>query len=81
MLIQSISRKIETWDELLGLWPYVASFASDVGVPFLRARGWVNRKSVPSRYFPAICEASKSHGIADATPDDLAALAWSKPEN
>lgn len=81
MLIQSMTRKIETWPDLIGLWDTLAHFADAIGVPHARVRGWVYRKSVRRRYFPAICEAAKAVYIADATPDDLAALAWSKPEN
>lgn len=79
MLIQSINRKIETWPELVKLWPYLATFAEEVGVPLFRARGWLNRMSVPSRYFPQIVEAAKAYGIT-CTTEDLAALAWSKEE-
>lgn len=77
-----MTRKIETWDDLLGAWPYTATLADALGVPVRRVRGWLDRKSVPRRYFPSICEAAKVYGIMNATPDDLAALAWwSKPEN
>lgn len=80
MLNLSIPTKIATWPELVKTWPYLATFADEVQAPLFRVKGWMQRKSVPSRYFPAIIKALAARGIGPVTEADLANLAWQTKE-
>ena len=80
MLKRSMTQKIETWPELVKVWPDVAAFSRAVGVELSCSRGWMNRKSVRKVYFPQIVEALKAEGFTQATTEDLGALPWSKEE-
>lgn len=70
----TINRPVETWGEFLGLWPTVAAFAGDLGVPTRRVRGWLDRKSVPPSYFEQIGAAACDRGIKGATASFLEKL-------
>jgi len=76
MLTLSMPLKIETWADLVKLWPYLATLAEEINVPVRRVRGWVDRMSVPRRYHPQIVEALKAKGIEGVTVEDLGSLPW-----
>ena len=57
---------------IIQLWPSVEELAADVGVKPLTARGWLQRSSIPARYWTLVLRAAKEREI-DVSYDILLA--------
>jgi hypothetical protein len=65
---------MNTFGDVIGLWPTAAEFASDVGVGVERARKWGSRNSIPGEWFVPIADAAQRRGF-DVTAQRLAEIA------
>lgn len=52
-----------THSDLINLWPTLADFADDIGVPYMTAKGMRRRGSVPGGYWIAMECAARRRGI------------------
>ena len=60
---------------LIGRWPSLSEFASDMGVPYGQAKQWKRRGNIPSEYWQRLIDVAKERGIKRGTADGLTALA------
>ena len=60
--------------EIIDLWPSVADFAADVGVPFHTARNWRARGSIPAHRWAAVIDSGRRRKIL-VTPEQLTLIA------
>lgn len=67
-----------TFASVIGLWPSVSAFASDVGVPTDRARKWHARNSVPGEWFAAVIRAAHARDLTFVTAEFLSDVAEAK---
>lgn len=51
-----------TFHDIMGLWPTLAAFASDVGVPYGHVKQWKHRGTVPAHHFAAVVRAAFVRG-------------------
>lgn len=65
---------IQSFADLLKLWPSAGELASDLDVKEVTARAW-RRRGVPSEYWLALVEAAQARSIEGVTLDLLAKLA------
>lgn len=65
---------MQTFREVMDLWPDTATLASDVGAPPYRVRKWRERDSIPSPEWRKLIEAAEAKGYP-VTADLLADLA------
>lgn len=62
---------MKTHRDIISLWPRLADFASDIGVPENTAKQMRTRNSINARYWPALVRAAQSRGIDGVTFEDL----------
>ena len=64
---------METFADIIGLWPTAETLASDIGT----VRAWRNRNSIPSNRWGDVIAAAKVRGYAEVTPDLMVKIAGS----
>ncbi len=53
---------MDTFGDIIDLWPNAEAFAADVGVTGVVARAWKRRNSIPPGRWIRICEAAAKRG-------------------
>lgn len=66
---------MESFSQLIGLWPSMSQLAADLAVPYGVVKQWRRRDSIPSEYWRALIAAAKQRGISGITADLLTELA------
>ncbi|MCG8442518.1 MAG: hypothetical protein MI723_11985, partial [Caulobacterales bacterium] len=61
--------------DVIDLWPSIAAFAVDLGVPYTTAASWRSRNSIPSRFWAGVVEAAERRGVAGVDLASLSAIA------
>ena len=70
-----------TFAAIIELWPTIAEFAVDVGVPYERAKMWRARNSIRAEHFEAIIKAAKARGFHGVTAETLTEAASAAGRN
>ncbi len=65
---------IQSFPELLKLWPTISALAEDLGVKYLTARGWQQRGAVPAEYWLGLVASAEKRDIEGVTLELLAKL-------
>lgn len=73
-LCRMYSVVMTTFSDIIALWPTVADFAKETGIPYPSAAAMKQRNSIGSRYWSKVVEAAKARGL-DVTPDRLMEIA------
>jgi len=68
---------METFADIIGLWPTAETLASDIGDRGVTVRAWRNRNSIPSNRWGDVIAAAKIRGYADVTPELMVKIAAS----
>lgn len=66
---------METFADIIGLWPNTAVFASDIGTTASNGRAMKRLNSVPAKYFLAIVQGAARREIAGVTYERLSMCA------
>lgn len=66
---------MQTFADVLALWPSLSELATDLGVPYGVAKQWRMRNSIPAEYWQALTAAARDRGIEGITADVLADIA------
>lgn len=66
--------------DVIEKWDHKSAFATDVGVPYERAKAWWRRDRIPAAYFVAISDAARRRGHLDVTEQTLSAIAARAPQ-
>lgn len=61
--------------DIINIWPTVADFARDVGIPYSLAKCWRRRGSIPAAHWVAVIRAADRRGL----PVSLETLAQAAP--
>lgn len=69
---------MNTFSEIISLWPSAEELARDVGATGLVVRAWRARRSIPSEYWVAVIGAAERRGIPHITLELFAKLAASR---
>lgn len=69
---------MNSFAEIIALWPTVAAFADDVGVKYPTAASWEQRNTLPSDIWEDVVLAAADRGFEGVTLERLAAIAASK---
>ena len=69
-----------TFTSIIGLWPHKSEFATDLGVPYERAKAWAGRDSIPGQYFAAVAMAAQKRGHTHVTVQLLSDIAAKRAE-
>lgn len=64
-----------TFNAIIALWPHKSDFATDLGVPYERAKAWAARDSIPGQYFAAVAAAAQMRGHSHVTVQLLSDVA------
>lgn len=67
--------------ELIGLWPSVSVFATDIGVGYEAAKAMKRRETIKSEYFVAVVAAATRRQLAGVTYELLAELHSRSPSD
>jgi len=70
----------ETVSDLLGLWPSLTDFASDIRVPLKNASAMKARGSINVDYWPDVVAAAERRGFEGVTYKCLALMHAKRPE-
>ena len=68
---------MQTFSDVLALWPSRAEVAADCGVSYGVVKQWWRRESVPPEYWTALIDGARKRGIKGLNSDMLAGLAAS----
>ncbi len=71
---------VSTFREVLGLWPSLRDFASEVDAPLVSARKWHQRDSIPPEFWIQVSEAAQRRGYDGITVELLTRLRAAQPE-
>ena len=63
-----------THSDIINLWPSLAAFAQDIGVPYVTAKAMRRRGSIPAPYWIRVVACARERGIANVNLDRLAQL-------
>ncbi len=63
-----------SFSDVIALWPSLADFAAEVGVPYGHAKQWRMRDSIPAARWTALVEAAERRGV-HLTTERLAQIA------
>jgi hypothetical protein len=63
---------MQSFAELLVLWPSLAEVARDLAVPYDTVIAWKRRKSVPYEYWPALVTSAARYEVRGITMERLA---------
>lgn len=66
---------MKSFQDIIDLWPSIAAFARETGVPYERARRWYNTNSIPHGYANNVVAAASLLGKSSITLELLAKLA------
>lgn len=66
---------MNTFSDIISLWPTAEELARDVGVTGLVVRAWRARGSIPSEYWVSVIGAAERRGIPNVTLELFARLA------
>ena len=66
---------MDTFRDVIGLWPTVAALGADVGVGERTAFSWWQRDSIPSGWFAAVVRAAAERHFAGVTAEVLGSIA------
>ena len=66
---------METFTDIIDLWPSTAVLAEDLGEKPARVRKWRQRNSIPSSEWVAIIDAAKRRKLRGVTAEKLTQLA------
>jgi len=54
---------VSSFKDLIGMWPTIGAFASDLGVVTSTAAAWKHRGSIPTEKWPDLLRAAKGVGV------------------
>lgn len=67
--------------DILNLWPTLAEFVADMGVPYERAKKWRARgRAIPPRYWPRLIDMAEQRFQLVLTPRQLMLAAAAEEE-
>lgn len=67
-----MSSENPSFAEILNLWPTLAEFVADMGVPYERAKKWRARgRAIPPRYWPRLIDMAEQRFQLVLTPRQL----------
>lgn len=66
---------MESFNDVIGLWPSLPELAADLKVPYERAAQWRKRNSIPARHWARLIEVAQERGFRCVTAERLAELA------
>lgn len=66
---------METFADIIGLWPSAETLGEDIGVCGVTVRAWRNRNSIPSNRWADVIAAAKARGFDSVTPDEMTKIA------
>ena len=66
---------MDSFADIIGLWPTTAAFASDMKIRGVTARQWKNRDRIPANFWIDIVAVSARRGFSQVTLKLLANLA------
>lgn len=66
---------LESFTDVIRLWPTLADFAQDIGVEVTHAQTIKNRNSIPAKYWWTLTKAAKKRGLKIINIETLARLA------
>lgn len=66
---------MESFADIIGLWPTAEALGSDIGETGLVVRAWKRRNNIPSEHWAAIIRAAGHRGFVAVTADLLTDLA------
>ncbi len=70
----------DTVGELLGLWPTLTEFASDIRVPLKNVSAMKARDSINVDYWPELIAAAERRGFAGVTYERLTLMHAKRPQ-
>lgn len=76
-----MSERFETHRDIINVWPTLAAFAEDLGIPYETAKGMRARGSIDGRYWADVVTAAGNRGFAAVTLEALAEVAAAKRPN
>jgi hypothetical protein len=71
---------METFPEIIALWPSAEALGADIGEPGLNVRAWKRRKAIPPEHWVALVAAADRRGIDGVTYERLAHIASRRAE-
>lgn len=66
---------METFADIIGLWPTAETLGDDIGVCGVTVRAWRNRNSIPSNRWADVISAAKARGFDGVTSDLMTKIA------
>lgn len=69
---------MNSFSEIIALWPTVVAFADEVGVKYPTAASWEQRNTLPPDIWGRVVEAAERRGFKGVTFERLAAIAAAK---
>jgi hypothetical protein len=66
---------METYADIIGLWPSAEALGDDIGESGVTVRAWRNRNSIPAYRWLDIVKAADARGIEGVSLDALARIA------
>ena len=66
---------MQTFDDVISMWPTAEEFGAAVGVTALVARQWRRRNSIPASHWRAVVDAAQVRGFESITETALTNLA------
>lgn len=66
---------METFADIIGLWPTAESLGDDIGQTGLVVRAWKRRNNIPSEHWASVIRAAASRGLDGVTAEALTDLA------
>jgi len=71
---------MQTFSEIIDLWPTAAAFSRDIGVSDVNARAMRRDNRLPSTYWDVTVQRAKERGFEGVTLEVLSGLAAAKRE-
>ncbi|MBE0530262.1 MAG: hypothetical protein IH626_05500 [Rhodospirillales bacterium] len=66
---------MQTFSDIIDLWPTAEVFASDVGINGALARQWRRRNNIPAAHWARVVDAASVRGYPGVTLEMMAAMA------
>lgn len=71
---------METFGDVIALWPSLSDLAGDAGVTYGVAKQWRWRDSIPAAHWAALVDAARNRGFSEVTTERLAEIARIRAE-
>jgi hypothetical protein len=71
---------MESFGDVIALWPSLSDLAADAGVAYGVAKQWRMRDSIPAPHWAALVDAARNRGFSEVTTARLAEIARLRAE-